>query len=143
MSTCLRAQTPTANSQMKVLHTPRVFLFLLLGRHCFMLRSWGLLWKTSSVVFTVPRDDISRLHATLVFPRWRPPTCQNPPKHAKPRRDYAPQPGPASASGVSLPSLEVPVRIGSLLRPPGHCPARQSHNLSWSQKESHLQASVE
>lgn len=112
MSTCLRAQTPTANSQMKVLHTPRVFLFLLLGRHCFMLRSWGLLRKTCSVVITVPRDDISRLHVTLVFPCWRPPTCQNPPKHAKPRRDYAPQPRPASASGVSLPSLKVPVRIG-------------------------------
>lgn len=108
-----------------------------------MLRSWGLLRKTHSVVFTGPRDDTSRLHATLVFPRWRPPTCQNPPKHAKPRREYATQPGPASASGETLPSLEVPVRIGLLLRPPGHCPARQSHNLSWSQKESHLQASVE
>lgn len=46
-------------------------------------------------------------------------------------------------SGVSLPSLEVPLRTGSLLRPPGRHPARESNNHSWSQQEPHLQASME
>ena len=49
------------------------------------------------------------------------------------------QPG---LSGVSLTPLEVPVRTGSLLRPPGRRPARESNNHSWSQEEPHLQASM-
>lgn len=46
-------------------HLETVFLFFLPGRLCFLLRFWGLLGKTYSAAFTIPWDEVSRLHATL------------------------------------------------------------------------------
>lgn len=106
-------------------HFETVSLFLLPQRRCFMLRLWGLLGKIYSVAFTMPWDEVSRPHATLVFPHWRPPTWQN-----LPRCDSA---WPSCYSVGCPPLPRGPCE--------GHCQAclspfaRPSNNLSWTQQE--------
>lgn len=69
-------------------------------RQCFMLSFWGP-WGKSSVVFTVPWMKVPYFMLSWSSPFWRPPACQNAPKHVTQRREHTTQLGQPMLSGVS------------------------------------------
>lgn len=97
---CPPARGPNGPHQTS--HSRRLFSFLLQGRQCFMLR-FGDSWGKPPVWFLLSQGtEFLDSRCCPTFPPWRLPACRSP-KHRKPRRGHATQPGPAGAPWGVLP----------------------------------------